>query len=47
VILWVVGLAAPYIPAFDQFVFQGLGSGYVFAVLGGLILILGNVLKGL
>ncbi len=45
VILWVMGLIAPYLPFLKNFPIQGLGSGFVFAILGGLVLILGNVLK--
>ena len=47
VILWAAGLASPFIPALDTYTLQGLGAGYLFAILGGLVIILGNVLKGL
>lgn len=46
-ILWLLGLAAPYLEFMNSLPKEGLGNGYVLSILGGLVLILGNLLKGL
>jgi hypothetical protein len=47
-VLWLLGLIGPWIPQLrDAQVMTGLSAGYVLAVIGGLVLILGNAMDSL
>lgn len=44
-VLWVLGLLAPWLPGLQGVeVLGGLTSGYVLAIFGGLVLIIGTAL---
>jgi hypothetical protein len=48
VVLWVVGLLGAFVPGIDAlFTFASQGAAFWLAILGGLVLILGNALNGM
>ena len=48
VILWLLGLIGAWVPAInDLFTIAGQGGAFWLAILGGLILAIGNMLEGI
>ena len=47
-LLWLLGLLGAFMPAInDLFAAAGMGAAYWLAILGGLVLIVGNAMDGM